>query len=752
VFVQAGTYDITTFLVMAANTRLQCEAGATINTLGASWTGGIAHNTIRNTNWAAGSITDVNLSVEGCNFTEDATFAADGAFHAVEFQMARHIQVHNNTFTAGGNGTAMLATDDTVVTNNSMTGALNACWDHWRAATNIAVDNNYCDTVLYGTLVTGADTFNTVAGISRYGSITNNRYYVHGSNGAGIWLNGLAPAGSGASNISVTNNQVVGDGSSNFICFKATGLSVADIFAHNTCRNTGTNSQGAAAAADAGGTATNVIFDSNVFDGVQVQSGSIGVIALNGNKTHAYNNRINGGAYPSCVYLSADANVVSGNQCDVGTGAKYNQTGATHQIIIEYDPATGSADFLAGNLKAGGNTISLGGNLTTGGALTQSGAFATTLTSTATTNSTLPAGTHSLAPLDGPTFTGTTVAATLNATTLQGTATTSNANDTLKLGPTNVNMFIDHTAGSNPSSLIFGFNTTKTASATDTLAIFDNATDRVKIFAATSGGTGSGTDYVFIGAPLDLRDTSAAFDVPVVAASSTALTANRTLTVDMKNVAHTIALNATANTITFPNTASYTLIGSGDTGTVTNTMLAGSIAASKLTGTDIATVGALASGSIASGFGSIASANTITTTNATASTSPSTGAVIVTGGVGVGGRLNVGGTINQFGSTTPSHIASGQTTPPALTSCGSGSPTNTGGTDTAGTVTMGTSATGCTITFNVAYTGTPNCIVVWPAQALASQSYTVSNTAITLTQTSTSGNKVVYHCIAPSGG
>jgi hypothetical protein len=45
-----------------------------------------------------------------------------------------------------------------------------------------------------------------------------------------------------------------------------------------------------------------------------------------------------------------------------------------------------------------GKTITLGGNLVT------SGAFNTTITSTATTNSTLPAGTHNLAPLDSPAF------------------------------------------------------------------------------------------------------------------------------------------------------------------------------------------------------------------------------------------------------------------------------------------------------------------------------------------------------------
>lgn len=109
--------------------------------------------------------------------------------------------------------------------------------------------------------------------------------------------------------------------------------------------------------------------------------------------------------------------------------------------------------------------------------------------------------------------------------------------------------------------------------------------------------------------------------------------------------------------------------------------------------------------------------------------------------------------LQQLGSASgvPVHTATAQTTAPALTSCGTGSPAITG-TDTAGIVTMGTTATGCIITFNVAYTGTPFCVVTWIATPLASQSYVTANTAITLTQTSTSGNKAQYICTAPSGG
>ena len=119
----------------------------------------------------------------------------------------------------------------------------------------------------------------------------------------------------------------------------------------------------------------------------------------------------------------------------------------------------------------------------------------------------------------------------------------------------------------------------------------------------------------------------------------------------------------------------------------------------------------------------------------------------------VRGQLNVVGAINQFGAAagTPGHLASGQATAPALTSCGTGSPAIVG-TDTAGTVTTGTNATGCVITFNVAYVAAPHCVVTWQTTPAASQSYTVAAGAITLTQTSASGRLVNYICIGRSGG
>ena len=143
-----------------------------------------------------------------------------------------------------------------------------------------------------------------------------------------------------------------------------------------------------------------------------------------------------------------------------------------------------------------------------------------------------------------------------------------------------------------------------------------------------------------------LRDTSAAFDLTLTATSAPALTAGRALTIDMSNVAHTLDLGATANTITFPNTASYTLVGSLDT------TLPAAILASSLTST-----GALTGGSIASGFGTLATANTIETTNTTASTSAATGALKIGGGLGVAGAIWGGTYMAVTGTTLPTQAA-----------------------------------------------------------------------------------------------
>lgn len=85
--------------------------------------------------------------------------------------------------------------------------------------------------------------------------------------------------------------------------------------------------------------------------------------------------------------------------------------------------------------------------------------------------------------------------------------------------------------------------------------IIGTSTPLAGTFTTLVGTGGTHTGITSLG----IRDTSAAFDVTIAAVSSSALTAGRTLTLDMQNVAHTLKLGSTASTIIFPNTASDTV-------------------------------------------------------------------------------------------------------------------------------------------------------------------------------------------------
>lgn len=84
---------------------------------------------------------------------------------------------------------------------------------------------------------------------------------------------------------------------------------------------------------------------------------------------------------------------------------------------------------------------------------------------------------------------------------------------------------------------------------------------------------------------------------------------------------------------------------------------------------------------------------------------------------------------------------------PTIGSCGTGSPAVTAGsTDVAGAATTGASATGCTISFKIAYTNAPFCVAQDITNVSHLTSYTISTSAITLTMTSNTGDVVNWIC------
>lgn len=90
------------------------------------------------------------------------------------------------------------------------------------------------------------------------------------------------------------------------------------------------------------------------------------------------------------------------------------------------------------------------------------------------------------------------------------------------------------------------------------------------------------------------------------------------------------------------------------------------------------------------------------------------------------------------------HVGNPGASVPVITSCGT-TPSAATGSDMAGQVTEGTTATGCTITFAVTYAAAPFCVVGLQTQ-VAAFSYTLSTSAITVTNTSTSNDKINWVC------
>ncbi len=250
--------------------------------------------------------------------------------------------------------------------------------------------------------------------------------------------------------------------------------------------------------------------------------------------------------------------------------------------------------------------------------------------------------------------------------------------------------------------------------------------------------------------------------VPTWSASSS-VAAGAGLTVTTSGAVNTVSIGNNALTLSmFPTIAANTIIGNVTGGTATPTAFATSSlfagttgqaawfsGTGQLTGTSSLTFTAASSTllsdllikktsptalAIQDGFGTnLFLVNTASTTGSiftvVATTSPISGTGVV--------KLF---DVDQYG-----HTLASSTQIVTLSGCGTSPTLKVGSSDDAGEVTLGTTATGCTITFGTPYTSAPICVVTDQSQ-LVSFAYTISTAAITITQTSTSNNKIDYMC------
>ena len=86
---------------------------------------------------------------------------------------------------------------------------------------------------------------------------------------------------------------------------------------------------------------------------------------------------------------------------------------------------------------------------------------------------------------------------------------------------------------------------------------------------------------------------------------------------------------------------------------------------------------------------------------------------------------------------------------PTITSCGSTPSGTVSGNDRNGTITVGGTATGCVLTFAHAYATAPDCVISNQGMSVVNAlTYTVSASAITISQTGLSSDLVNYVCQA----
>lgn len=333
VYVPGGTYSINNTLLVKSNTRLSFAPGATLATA-ATWLGNVPAPTgaslpflqyvIANVNQAAVSITDHDIIIE--NPTIDSTANANGS--GIWMRMAQRVQVIRATCINTGDCTAFLASDDTLTADFNVTGAKNACADHWEGATNLKVRGGKCQSALYGVLVTGTNTAGSNQ-VSVGGLIEGGDYTINGSGGACIWLNGIGTAGSGVSKVRiVAPNCVMSNGAVAGIKISGGGKDV-EVLAPII---TGTLTNPAIlTSADSGGTPTNTQILGGVLDGLNV--GSNPLISLAGTNDRVSDVMGTAGTYTYAISLAGTNQFASHNTIPAGSSGVYSLTGTTPTVV-----------------------------------------------------------------------------------------------------------------------------------------------------------------------------------------------------------------------------------------------------------------------------------------------------------------------------------------------------------------------------------------------------------------------------------
>jgi hypothetical protein len=204
----AGTYKVGTTLLIPSGVSLQGpqdENGLPLATLMQvkrfpDW-GPLRRGLLMNEHYDAPQIVDRDITITSVAFEDEST--------GILFRMVASVVVRGSRFNGGGDGTAFLASRDTLVIHCLATNTTNAAYDHWDGDQNATVSDSVAAVANgYGILFNAIDTDNAERTARDFSAIGNVITGV-GRNAAGIWV---SPLGKGTSkiagDISVVDNVI----------------------------------------------------------------------------------------------------------------------------------------------------------------------------------------------------------------------------------------------------------------------------------------------------------------------------------------------------------------------------------------------------------------------------------------------------------------------------------------------------------------------------------------------------------------
>ena len=272
----------------------------------------LGYAAIANISHAAVNLTDRSITIQGLSFDYNALSL--GTAHAVSFRKAMAVQVLDCTFSGGGNATAMLACQNTLVARCTSHGTLNCAYDHWEGCDNSQVSD--CVAVCkadYGILFTAVGTEPADHHRATRFKATNNRIYAAPQ--AGIWICTLSERSS-IDAVVLSGNYVYGGTKGSGI--GATG-DVGNITIENNTLEAIEGGNAIFIRPDKWHRPHDVQVIGNGMINCVTEDRNVALIEALGDRIVVRGNSATGGSYPSLVWIDGAQCTLANN---TGTGAR----------------------------------------------------------------------------------------------------------------------------------------------------------------------------------------------------------------------------------------------------------------------------------------------------------------------------------------------------------------------------------------------------------------------------------------------